>query len=371
MRVLLETNKFDQENKKSYLFENPSFVIECHKLSELESIFNRMEDALNKGYYLAGFISYEAGYAFENIFSSHQTYDFPLVCFGAYRTPHPLPLSLGERGEIEPPIVRIKRGEGIKQHYLSAIKTIKQHLAAGDTYQVNYTFKYKFNLNGSPFDLYQRLKKRQATPYSAFIETNDFTILSLSPELFFRKWGNKIKTKPMKGTAIPGRSQASRLENDPKNQSENIMIVDLLRNDLGRIAKTGTVKTTKLFKVEKYQTLCQMTSTIEAEIPANIALYHLFRNVFPSGSVTGAPKIRTMQIIRELEKEERKIYTGSIGLITPDRDMVFNVAIRTILLEGDKGEMGIGSGIVYDSDPGKEYEECLLKAGFFTKLQNG
>jgi len=359
MRVLL-----DQENKKSYLFENPSFVIECHKLSQLESILNRMEDALKRGYYLAGFISYEAGYAFEKVFYDNKTYDFPLVCFGAYRTPPPLPLSLRERGEIEPPIVKIKWDKGNKPHYLSAIKTIKQHLAAGDTYQVNYTFKHKFNFKGSPFNLYQRLKKRQSTPYSAFIKSNDFSILSLSPELFFRKWGNKIKMKPMKGTSHLGRGQASRLENDPKNQSENIMIVDLLRNDLGRVAKTGTVKTRKLFEVEKYQTLYQMTSTIEAEIPANIPLRHLFRSLFPSGSVTGAPKIRTMQIIRELEKEERNIYTGSIGFITPDKDMVFNVAIRTILLSRSYGEMGVGSGIVFDSDPEKEYEECLLKSRF-------
>jgi para-aminobenzoate synthetase/4-amino-4-deoxychorismate lyase len=168
----------------------------------------------------------------------------------------------------------------------------------------------------------------------------------------------------MKGTIPPGKGHADLLGHDPKNRSENVMIVDLLRNDLGRIAKTGTVKTTKLFEVEKYETLYQMTSTIEAEIPSNINLYDLFKNIFPSGSVTGAPKIRTMQIIRELEKEERNIYCGSIGHITPKKDMLFNVAIRTILLEGEKGELGIGSGIVYDSEPEKEFEECLLKSNF-------
>jgi len=321
-----------------------------------------MEKALEKGLYLAGFISYEAGYAFERIFQNNKIYDFPLVYFGAYPNPtsplHPdsPPLHFVERG---------LRGEDFSA-YLSALKKIKHHLTAGNTYQVNYTFKYKFDLQGSPSALYQKLKGRQSTPYSAFIEAKEFSILSLSPELFFRKQGNKIKMKPMKGTINLGQGHEDSLRSDPKSQSENIMIVDLLRNDLGRIAKAGTVKATKLFEVEKYETLSQMTSTMEAEIPRNIKLYDLFRNIFPSGSVTGAPKISTMQIIRDLEKEERKIYTGSIGFITPQKNMVFNVAIRTILVEGSKAEIGIGSGIVYDSDAEKEFEECELKAKFLT-----
>lgn len=354
MRVWLENTKF----------ENPADIIECHRLSEIEDAFAQMEKALAKGFYLAGFLSYEAGYAFEKIFRDDKKYDFPLLRFGAFvpesltRPTHNLPPS---------PFGRGVGGEGFSlsfSDYFDSMQKIKKHLTAGNTYQVNYTFKYKFDFRGSPLDLYRKLKIRQPTPYSAFIETKDFSILSLSPELFFQKKGSSIKVKPMKGTIAPGRGNAGRLKTDPKNRSENIMIVDLLRNDLGRIAKTGTVKTTRLFEVEKLPTLYQMTSTVEAEIPRDIYLYDLFRNIFPSGSVTGAPKISTMRIIRELEKEERKIYTGSIGFITPQRDMVFNVAIRTVLLENNEGEMGIGSGIVYDSDPEKEFEECLLKAKF-------
>jgi para-aminobenzoate synthetase/4-amino-4-deoxychorismate lyase len=363
---------FDQD-----YFENPAEIISCRKLSEVKNCFGAMEKALAGGNYLAGFLSYEAGYAFEECFRDHKTYAFPLVCFGVYSRPasfstHPPSPSLRKRrGENfkltqnNSPSLRKRGGQGVS--YQSALRKIKRHLAAGETYQVNYTFKQKFAFRGDPFQLYLNLKKRQPTPYSAFIETDAFSILSLTPELFFRKRGEKILVKPMKGTIGLGKGAAKHLRNDPKNQAENLMIVDLLRNDLGRIARTGSVKTVSLFNIEKHPTLYQMTSTIEAKIPKKIELYALFKSVFPSGSVTGAPKIRTMQIIRELEKGERKIYCGSIGFITPQRDMLFNVAIRTLLLTSCRGEMGVGSGIVYDSDPEKEFEECLLKAEFLTR----
>jgi para-aminobenzoate synthetase/4-amino-4-deoxychorismate lyase len=353
------------------LFENPAYIIECHKLSEVKDALVQMEKALARGFYLAGFLSYEAGYAFEKVLRDSKTYEFPLICFGAYSSffpPETIPASEPKKPRSAPNLTKNK--------YLSNIKKIKTRLAAGDSYQVNFTFKLKFDFRGNPLALYQKLKTRQSTLHSAFIETDKFSILSLSPELFFKKRGNKIKVRPMKGTIRPGKGRAEILKNDLKNRSENVMIVDLLRNDLGRIAKTGTVKTTKLFEIEKYETLYQMTSTVEADVPEGIKLHDLFRNIFPSGSVTGAPKIRTMQIIRELEKEERKIYTGSIGFITPQKDMVFNVAIRTLLLSTSDpersrgghrtfdGEMGVGSGITYGSDPEAEYQECLLKAKF-------
>ncbi|OGB89724.1 hypothetical protein A2625_06350 [candidate division WOR-1 bacterium RIFCSPHIGHO2_01_FULL_53_15] len=353
-----------------------------------------MEEAIARGYYLAGFLSYEAGYAFEELFHHNKTYDFPLVCFGAFKKPtssadfQPAPFFIcdgeGKTKKGLSPLHLMERGGGsrrapacrqagvrIKRDYLTALRRIHRLIAAGETYQINYTFKRKFDFSGDPFALYQRLKKRQATPYSAFIDSKGFSILSLSPELFFKKQGDKITVKPMKGTIGIGKGNRNRLKADMKNRAENLMIVDLLRNDLGRIARFGSVKTIKLFEVEKYKTLYQMTSSIEAKIEPTIQLYKLFRNLYPSGSVTGAPKIRAMQIIRELEKEERKIYCGSIGVITPARNMVFNVAIRTILLTPHplpltlySGELGLGSGIVFDSDPAKEYEECLLKGEF-------
>ncbi len=359
MQIILETNQRDKENRKGYHFKKPAFTIFCHRLYEIENAFRQMEKALADGYYLAGFLSYEAGYAFEACFRHNNAYDFPLLCFGVYAAPSPIPAPSTARHSPISPRINLTADE-----YYDSVGRIKKLLCRGETYQVNYTFKQKFNYKGDPFALYSKLKSHQMTPYSAFIDAGDFSILSYSPELFFRKKGNKIKVKPMKGTIQPGRGNFDRLKNDPKNRSENIMIVDLLRSDLGRVAKTGTVKTTRLFEVEKHETLYHMTSTVEAKIPRNIGLHELFSRIFPSGSVTGAPKIRTMQIIRELEKEERKIYTGSIGFITPQKDMVFNVAIRTLLLEGERGEMGIGSGIVFDSNPSHEFEECLLKSKF-------
>lgn len=370
MQILLETNFRDKDNQYNYSFSEPVFIINCHSPAEMERAFDRMERALEQGYYLAGFLSYEAGHAFEKNLRSDREYGFPLLCFGAYRKwSTNTPESLGEGG------FKISAGKFnlSPRNYATNIKKIKSSLAQGDSYQVNYTFKYKFKFSGSPAALYSKLKQNQSTPYSALIQNADLSILSLSPELFFRKRGGKIQMKPMKGTAHPGKAQQEELCRDPKNRSENLMIVDLIRNDLGRIAGSRHVNTRKLFETESYKTLSQMTSTIEASIPCDIKIGVLFRSLFPSGSVTGAPKIRTMQIIKQLEKEERKIYTGSIGFITPEKDMVFNVAIRTILLTTRdtrpatyEGEMGLGSGVIYESDPREEYAECLLKADFLT-----
>ncbi|MGB9612645.1 MAG: aminodeoxychorismate synthase component I [Candidatus Margulisiibacteriota bacterium] len=345
----------------------PSFIIQCFKLSEVEDAFAELEKALKRGFFLAGFLSYEAGQAFEKTLAHNKTYQFPLLCFGAYYQPSKTAFfPASSRPKISQFKINLTKTE-----YLAAINQIKNHLVAGNTYQVNYSFKHKFKLIGDPFALYQISRKKQTTAYSAFIQTKDFLVLSLSPELFFKKQSAKITVKPMKGTMALGKGNANKLKNDAKSQAENVMIVDLLRNDLSRIAKVGSVKTVRLFEVERLKTLYQMTSTIEAQIPKDIKLFELFRNLFPSGSVTGAPKIRTMEIIRDLEKEERKIYCGAIGFITPKKNMIFNVAIRTLLLTPCPwpagtyhGEMGVGSGIVYDSNPEEEFAECLLKAKF-------
>jgi para-aminobenzoate synthetase/4-amino-4-deoxychorismate lyase len=194
--------------------------------------------------------------------------------------------------------------------------------------------------------------------------------MSLSPEMFLKSNGTTITVKPMKGTLFRDGSLWNNLtgkhwlHRDPKNRAENIMICDLLRNDLGRICHTGTVKATKIYEVAKYRTVYQMTSTVEGELMDNVSLYDLFSAVFPSGSVTGTPKIRAMEIIRDLEEEERRIYTGAIGFISPGGEMFFNVPIRTILLRQEEAEMGIGGGITYYSTPEGEYEECVVKARF-------
>jgi para-aminobenzoate synthetase/4-amino-4-deoxychorismate lyase len=330
-----------------------------------------MESALAEGFYLAGFLSYEAGYAFEETLRENKTYDFPLVYFGIY----PSPLKKFRRefilGSDNSSNRRLKSRLNIsKEDYTKNIQSIKSHIAAGNTYQITYCLKYKFDFSGDSHALYRQLLKEQPVPYPAYLETDDFQILSLSPELFLEKKGGNIMTKPMKGTWPRGKNfwedlwAKRKLHRDKKNRAENVMIADLERNDLGKICRPGSVLTTRLFEVARYKTLCQMTSTVRGKLDPQIELSDLFSALFPTGSVTGAPKIRSMQIIHKLEKEERRIYTGAIGWIAPNKDLFFNIPIRTLLLKDGQGEMGVGGGIVWDSTPEGEWEECRLKAEF-------
>jgi para-aminobenzoate synthetase/4-amino-4-deoxychorismate lyase len=268
------------------------------------------------------------------------------------------------------------RLEIARDEYCAKVEAIQNYIASGDTYQVNYTTKALFEYSGTPAALYAALQTRQRVPYAAFINAGEQRILSFSPELFFRLQDGRITTRPMKGTAPRGRTLAedeqikNRLRDDPKNRSENVMIVDLLRNDIGKIAQIGSVHVDELFAVEKYETLFQMTSTVSGTLRRGTTLCGIFQAIFPSGSVTGAPKCRTMQIIQELEGAARGVYTGAIGYFSPNGDAVFSVPIRTIVLEGNSGEVGVGSGIVADSVPAEEYEECLLKMAFLTCSQS-
>ena len=328
-----------------------------------------MEEATAQGYYLAGFISYEAGYAFEKKLLREGAFGFPLLCFGVFNKPVELPLGGGRPDKIKDRIfnscLNMSAGD-----YFSKIERIREYIAAGETYQITFCLKEKFNYAGNPYELYEHLLGYQPVPYPAFISCGDYSILSLSPEMFIKKDGGTIRVKPMKGTLVRSSGVinnlfgAAYLRNDPKNRAENVMIADLLRNDLGRVCDYKSVVTTRLFEVAKYRTVYQMTSSIRGDLRAGIPYYELFRALFPSGSVTGAPKIRAMQIIRELENEERRIYTGAIGFITPQRDLFFNVPIRTILLRKGEGEMGVGGGITYYSTPRGEFEECLIKSRF-------
>jgi para-aminobenzoate synthetase/4-amino-4-deoxychorismate lyase len=325
-----------------------------------------MEEASRAGYYLAGFLSYEAGYAFEPVLREKDVFDFPLLSFGVYKECQKRPFDPSGQ-----PLVLDGEFDLSRSDYYKDIERIRDHIAAGDVYQITYCVKHKFDYAGSPYQLYSNLLSFQPVPYPAYVECGDLRILSLSPEMFLQKSKDKIVVKPMKGTWFRDASWSNnllggwQLHHDAKNRAENIMIVDLLRNDLGRICYPGTVKTTRLFEVARYRTVYQMTSTVEGKVRGQESLfYDVFRALFPSGSVTGAPKIRAMQIIRELEKEERRIYTGTIGYITPERDMFFNVPIRTLLLGKGLGEMGVGGGITYYSTPEGEYEECLVKARF-------
>ena len=376
--VFLETNRFDAQNRKSLLFLKPFKVITCFRPEELREKLDELDKILDKGYYAAGFMSYEAGYAFEEALKNKNRYTFPLLWFGVYKKPLIYEGRLAGEVKGSTSINDIKPNIS-KKEYIANIKRIKKHIVRGESYEVNFCFKQKFSFRGSAYKLYLQLREKQTVAYSAFIKFGDYFIVSFSPELFFRKTKSSIETRPMKGTLKRGKTleedaeQERFLGRSDKDRSENLMIVDLLRNDLGRISKAGSVKAKELFKVEKYETLFQMISVIRGSLKKDISLYQIFKNIFPCGSVTGAPKIRTMRIIRELEKEPRLVYTGSIGYLAPKKEKgAFNVAIRTVVIDKKKkkGEMGIGSGIVYESDASSEYAECLLKSSFLTSKKS-
>lgn len=388
--VFLETTRRDADNQHSFLFTAPRAIISCHELAQVETKLAEVEYALQQGNYAAGFLTYEAGYAFEERLPPAANVPLPLLWFGIYEQPLIYDHAQGEFSqgkELLPQILAELPAQeteaasfqlsGLAPNlaeadYEQALLQIKERIAAGDTYQVNFTFKLKFTWPHAPAALYCRLRHNQRVSYSALVTLRDHTLLSFSPELFFRVEDDRLTLKPMKGTARRGRTLAEDEEqrqwllHSEKNRAENLMIVDLLRHDVGRLAATGTVAVPRFFEIERYETVHQATSTITAELRPGITVPELLRCLFPSGSVTGAPKLRTMQIIHALEREARGIYTGSIGFFSPRRRAVFNVAIRTVSLDTRSrvGEMGIGSGVVWDSESNAEYRECVLKGRF-------
>ncbi len=375
--VFLWDGKKDNHASKSLIFINPIRTITANRPNEVEKCFAIIEEALSRGFYAAGLVNYEASAALDSALPTLKS-NFPLVWFGIYKKPIIMHGDGLKTKEIDEKLgtYEIKNIKPLitKKSYLSNISKIKNYIRKGDTYQVNYTYKYNFDFKGSPWQLFFDLSKKQPVHYAAFLSFDNTKILSFSPELFFLKKKNNLIVKPMKGTIERGKDfqddllKQKALKNSAKDRAENIMIVDMLRNDLGRISETGTIKAIKLFEIEKYNTLYQMTSTISSRLREK-SWYEIFKGIFPSGSVTGAPKINTMRIIKRLEKYPRHIYTGAIGYISPKKDAVFNVAIRTLLLDETKkrGELGVGSGITITSDPEKEYAECALKALFLTK----
>jgi len=372
--------KADKIPYRVFSFLSPLKVLKLNSYDQVKDYFNQIENWLKKGYYACGFISYELGYLFEEKLKPFLKFSsLPLACFGIYKNFNKKYIypnfSLLDYQVLKQNFYKIKTNI-TKREYYEAIEKIKNYILRGDTYQVNFTFKIRFNFKGDLENLFYLLLFSQRSKYSFFIKSENTYILSFSPELFLEKRKNIIKSSPMKGT----RKRAPLWEEDlkvrkdfkkdTKNQAENIMIVDLLRNDLGRICKEGSVSVSELFKIETYPTLHQMISTIKGNLKTN-NLYEILKALFPSGSVTGAPKIRTMEIINELEKEPRGVYTGAIGIIKPNKDFIFNVAIRTLIFKKNFkeaffiGEGGFGGGIVWDSNPVKEFEEAILKAQFF------
>ncbi|MDK1080136.1 MAG: aminodeoxychorismate synthase component I [Anaerolineae bacterium] len=362
-------NIFLKEEENWLHFTNPQQLISVDKTEDIIAALNEIEGLVNKNnWYAAGFLSYEAASAFDSALQIHTDTDFPLLWFGLYEKPQIIslesPTSQFEELNWELSVDR--------KTYKLALKKIKAYIANAQTYQVNYTLRLLAEFKGDPWNFFRYLTQFQ-NQNAGYIDTGRYVICSASPELFFQLEGETLTCRPMKGTRERGRTtaedrkQAQLLKESEKNQAENVMIVDMIRNDIGRIAKVGSVQVPDLFSTEQYFTLWQMTSTITAK--TNSPISDIFSALFPPASITGAPKVSTMRIIKELETTPRRIYTGSIGYIGPNRKAKFNVAIRTALidLENQIVEYGVGGGIVWDSIIKEEYAEAILKARVVTE----
>ncbi len=351
-------------------FENPIETVIAFDNGSLKHALNKVE-TLSKKYYLLGYIRYEAKDVFLNkpVKTAQPPTPLPILYFEAYENFKPY-----HRDENACALFESKPCISFDE-YKKAIETIKDHIAQGNTYEVNYTCDWLVTTKAkNDKEVYDTLLKQQTTPYNAYIKNRYETLLSFSPELFFELEGRKIITKPMKGTIKRGKTKQEDekniefLKNDIKNRAENVMIVDLLRNDLGKIAKTGTVKVPSLFDIETHKTLHQMTSTITAELRDDISFYDIFEAIFPCGSITGAPKISTMEIIDRTETGKRNIYCGAIGFISPEK-CVFSVPIRILQKTNEQTSFTYrtGGAIVWDSDVVDEWEETITKASFLNQ----
>lgn len=376
-----------RENDNWLHFADPQRILVATRLDEVLPALREIEQLTQvDGWYAAGFLSYEAAPAFDAILETRASSalleersslrspgerrdfaarrnQFPYLWFGIYPEPRRVVLPKpGQPREIlnwQPTIDR--------ETYNAAIEQVKEHIGAGRTYQVNYTLRLQADFRGNPWDFFLHLAQKQNS-HAAYVDTGRYVICSASPELFFQLDGNTITCRPMKGTVGRGcttaedRERAEWLKNSEKNRAENVMIVDMIRNDLGRIAEIGSVHVPRLFETERYPSLWQMTSTVTAETRGSFS--EILAALFPCASITGAPKVSTMKIIAGLETTPRRMYTGSLGYLAPGRKATFNVAIRTALIDRERrsAEYGVGGGIVWDSTRANEYEEALLKA---------
>lgn len=354
------------EDGRERVFARPVEVVTANAVSEVGLALRRVQSAIDRGWYAAGFMAYEAGPAFEPALHAHAPWPrLPLVWFGIYNIcyDHPAPdmLAGGFRTGPWEPLVS-------EAEYAAALGRIREHIAAGDTYQVNYTFPLRAAFEGDALAWFRQLRAAQGGGHAAYVDAGRFKVVSASPELFFELAGDVLVARPMKGTRPRGLwpeedlRLARALADSEKDRAENIMITDLLRNDVGRISPPGAVHANRLFEVEQYHTVWQMTSTVAAQTDASVPA--IFRALFPCGSVTGAPKIQTSKIIRALETHPRGVYCGAVGWWGPRRRAHFNVAIRTVLVDAEAGtaHYHVGSGITWDSRTDLEYRECLDKA---------
>ena len=362
------------------LYTEPQAVIRCDDVDGVEAAFHQVDQGLADGLHAAGLLSYELGYALEPKLARlmPRRREAPLLWLGLFKPPQTigaeaLDATFASLGP-PPPIENLWSGHDRARH-VDKVEQILRLIEAGDVYQVNLTFPLHFHYAGDPLSLYAALRSRQPVGHGGVAALNDMTVLSVSPELWVRVADGRATTRPMKGTSARGGDPAAdlivrdALAADPKQRAENLMIVDLLRNDLARISTPGTVRAPDLFTVETYPSFHALTSTITSRLDAGKTLRERIAALFPCGSIVGAPKIRASEIIRSLEPTPRGFYTGGLGAISPNGDMAFNVAIRTAVLRPDgTGRYDVGGGIVADSDPDAEYEEARLKARVLAEL---
>lgn len=354
-------------------FLNPIHIISAYSLEEVIPSIEQLQDFLQAGYYVAGWLSYEAAPAFLSNIQSSKGSDVPYLWFGVYDEPK-------EGDVLHRPLHPVSHlswhPTTSLEKYRQGIQAIKEAIAQGITYQVNYTLRMQSHWEQrDPLSFYRQLTNVQQASYTAYLDTGRFQVLSASPELFFRIDHSVITTRPMKGTMARGltpeedRKNREWLAQSEKNRAENVMIVDLLRNDLGQIAQQGTIEVPRLFAIETYPTVFQMTSTITAKLAEEIQPLDILRALFPCGSITGAPKRSTMDVIDTIEDTPRDVYCGAIGFWTPQGNAIFNVPIRTVLIDSDKqtATYGVGGGITWDSTAEGEYEEVLMKSAILQK----
>ena len=386
----------DAATARSRLYTGYHTTLTCHCPEELGSMLDALQHALQQGWHAVSLMTYELGAALHDVApradASNALAEVLLFSTCSYLTATEtrdwLATQESQEADISKQIAGIAnvRANVDATRFEHDLARIRDYIAAGDTYQVNYTYRLHFDAYGEPIALYNALRARQAVPYGALIQLPDRRcILSFSPELFVQHERGQLRAQPMKGTAaaandlVEDARRASVLAEDEKNRAENLMIVDLLRNDLGRIAVSGSVQVPHLFSVERFGRVLQMTSTVLAQCRPDASLADIIHALYPCGSITGAPKRRTMEIIRELEDAPRHLYTGAIGWFDPPQagysvgDFCLSVPIRTLLLQAPqegirRGEMGVGAGIVYDSKASDEFAECRLKANFLTAL---
>jgi len=330
-------------------------------------LLRRAEQAARSGRWVAVMVAYEAAPAFEPALRVRPGDSLPLAWSGCFDAPvAELSWTYGKYS------VSGWTASVDRTHFDRDIDAIRAAIARGDVYQVNHTFRLRANFKGDPLCWFMRLRAAQPQGYCAYLDLGSYRILSASPELFFRREGDELCARPMKGTVRRGHNSeedeelAQWLHRSPKNRAENAMIVDVIRNDLSRVALPGTVRVPALFTIERYPTVLQMTSTVTASARPGTTLEDIFCALFPCASISGAPKISSTGVIASLEDTWRGIYCGTVGLIAPGGDAIFNVAIRTVLLETASGEAicGVGGGITWDSLAAEEYEEALTKAAF-------